>query len=125
MASKPFNNEELVRCAEHIPGHSYLLEAQANTSAPYGDKFDVLFRTSFRAAAEGAGDVSLLHVEFTIQWSPSMSYLMKSMMSKAIEGDGVVCGRMCLPWQCRASDEQHAVQGYYVLIANRAGGIVR
>jgi len=44
MATKPFQNEEVQHCVEFSPGRRYLMENKANTSAPYGDKFDLFFR---------------------------------------------------------------------------------
>lgn len=83
MASKPFQNEEIHHCAEHKPGRRYVMEAVANTSAPYGDKFDVIFRTSIFAETK---NTCFLHVVFDVFWYPSMSRMLKGMVGKAVEG---------------------------------------
>ncbi len=98
MASKPFQNEELQHVSEFHPGRLYEVELQANTTAPYGDKFDVLIRVRMLAEL-GAGTKhhhhhhhkthsSVLHVTFFAKWSPAMNSMMKAMISKAIEGEG-------------------------------------
>mmetsp|Transcript_3847 Transcript_3847/g.10417 ORF Transcript_3847/g.10417 Transcript_3847/m.10417 type:complete len:150 (-) Transcript_3847:144-593(-) len=48
MATKPFQNEELHHCIELIPGQRYKMELKANTTAPYGDKFDLFFQAPHR-----------------------------------------------------------------------------
>lgn len=93
MATKPFQNEEVQHCVDYRPGRRYCVEAQANTSAPYGDKFDLFFRITILAAPESeapGGSACFLQVVFTIQWSPSMNRMMKGMVSKAVEGG---CGQ--------------------------------
>ena len=50
MSSKPFQNEEVQQLTEYHPGYKYVVEVQANTSAPYGDKFNIFFRCGPGAA---------------------------------------------------------------------------
>ncbi|GFH24108.1 uncharacterized protein HaLaN_21836, partial [Haematococcus lacustris] len=66
----------------YLPGQRYLVESQASTSAPYGDKFDLYFRATMLAESRTS---SFLHVSFCCQWSPSMNRMMKGMISKAVE----------------------------------------
>lgn len=83
MATKPFQNEEIQQCVDYVPGQRYIVEAQCNTSAPYGDKFDLLFRISILAESK---TTCFLHVVFDIKWSPSMNRMLKGMVTKAVEG---------------------------------------
>jgi len=83
MATKPFQNEEVQHCVDYKPGQRYIMEAMANTSAPYGDKFDVLFRTSILAETK---TTCFLHVVFDVSWYPSMNRMLKGMVTKAVEG---------------------------------------
>ncbi|KAJ9520311.1 hypothetical protein QJQ45_030224, partial [Haematococcus lacustris] len=83
LATRPFQTEEIHHCQIYLPGQRYLVESQASTSAPYGDKFDLYFRATMLAESRTS---SFLHVSFCCQWSPSMNRMMKGMISKAVEG---------------------------------------
>ncbi len=58
MVNKPFQNEELHHCLELVPGQRYRMEIKANTSAPYGDKFDLFIRCGKSRASERRLDAS-------------------------------------------------------------------
>ncbi len=44
LATLPFVNEEVLVVTLYEPGRRYIVEANAATSAPYGDKIGVFFR---------------------------------------------------------------------------------
>lgn len=92
MASKPFQNDEQQQVTEFHKGHKYVVESLSLTSAPYGDKFKIYFRYTTQAAAKGT---CTLLVEAMIEFLPSMSGLLKPVVSKAVEGGSPGGG----PWQ--------------------------
>lgn len=89
MASKPFQNEELQQCSEYIPGCRYVVEVQANTSAPYGDKFNIFFKYTITAETQ---TTSCLLIVFHLDWFPSMNRMMKPVVGKAIDGKHAASG---------------------------------
>ncbi len=100
LASQPFRNREQQHVAAHRPGRLYEVQLQANTTAPYGDQFDVLLRlrllddptsssssSSFSGGSSSGGSASsLLHVAMAVRWRPTMMPLMKAVIAGAIEG---------------------------------------
>lgn len=79
-----------LEAAPHIDGngltHCSLLfhfAPQANTSAPYGDQFDIFFRLIMLA---DTADASFLRVVSATAWSPNINFMMKKMVGKAVEG---------------------------------------
>ncbi|KXZ54073.1 hypothetical protein GPECTOR_5g18 [Gonium pectorale] len=88
LASKPFSNEETQVLTHMVPGQLYVLEAMSSTSAPYGDKFNVFFRYTLRAddaSPTGAPASSTLHLVFHVEFLPSMSRMMKPVVSPAVD----------------------------------------
>lgn len=84
LAAKPFQNEEVNQCCEYVPGKRYVVETIANTNAPYGDKFNMYFRSHFLAETKAT---SLLHIVSFVDWHPNMNRLMKPIVSKAVESE--------------------------------------
>ncbi|EFJ42345.1 hypothetical protein VOLCADRAFT_97625 [Volvox carteri f. nagariensis] len=102
LASKPFQNEESQVITELYPDTLYVVEAVSSTSAPYGDKFNVYFRYTLRAAhpaaatdggplapvssPAGSPSSSVLHIQFHVEWLPAMNRMMRPVVGKAVDG---------------------------------------
>jgi hypothetical protein len=71
----------------YVPGSHYLVQAEVSTSAMYGDQFTIISRTALLQRGPGQAQ---LHVSYAVDFKPSLSRLMKPMVAKGVDGEGIV-----------------------------------
>lgn len=83
LTSKPFQNEEEHYISQYAPGSRYVANVAVFTTAPFGEKFTVLFKYTMQVASS---TTSYLLVTFGVHYLQSVNMMMKPMIASGIDG---------------------------------------